>query len=68
MIVLEFSEDKFGKAMKAVSCICKKAEYIKEMFEEDAMGYRGKKKYEEDDDDEYEEMRHTSRYGSRMRY
>lgn len=69
MIVLEFSEDKFGKAMKAVSCICKKAEYIKEMFEEDAMGYRGKKKYEEDDDD-YEDYgrKHESRYSTRMRY
>lgn len=56
MIVLEFSEDKFGKAMKAISCIVKKAECIKEMFEEDAMGYRGKKfRYDEyDDDDEYE--------------
>lgn len=65
MIVLEVTEDKFGKIMKAVSCIAKKAECLKELFEEDAMSYRGKKHYDDDDDEEEE---YRSRYSTRRRY
>ena len=64
MIVLEITEDKFGKVMKAVSEIGKHSECLAAMFEDFAedseynekSGYR--KKY--DDDDMY-----GSRYGMR---
>ena len=70
MIVLEFTEDKFGKAMKAISEIGKHSECLAAMFEDltedseygDKMGNR---KYYDDDD------MYGSRYGmrrSRRRY
>lgn len=70
MIVLEFTEDKLGKAMKAISEIGKHSECLAAMFEdltedseyEDKMGNR---KYYDDDD------MYGSRYGmrrSRRRY
>ena len=64
MIVLEFTEDKFGKAMKAVSKITEHAECLHDLFEELAEDseygnrYGNRKKY--DDDDMYD-----SRYGMR---
>lgn len=64
MIVLEFTEDKFGKAMKAVSKITEHAECLHDLFEEltedSEYGdrYGNRKKY--DDDDMY-----GSRYGMR---
>lgn len=64
MIVLEFTEDKFGKAMKAVSKITEHAECLHDLFEEltedSEYGdrYGNRKKY--DDDDMYD-----SRYGMR---
>ena len=64
MIVLEFTEDKFGKAMKAVSKITEHAECLHDLFEELTEDseyddrYGNRKKY--DDDDMY-----GSRYGMR---
>jgi hypothetical protein len=63
MIVVEFTEDKFGKVMKAVSKITEHAECLHDLFEEiteDAYGdrYGNRKRY--DDDDMY-----GSRYGNR---
>lgn len=63
MIILEVTEDKFGKIMKAVSEIGKHSECLEAMFEdltEDSeYGERsGRKEY--DDDDIY-----NSRYGMR---
>ncbi len=60
MIVLEFTEDKFGKAMKAVSKITEHADCLKEMFEDlvEESEYGNRKRY--DDDDMY-----GSRYGMR---
>lgn len=64
MIVLEFTEDKFGKAMKAVSKITEHAECLHDLFEELAEDseygnrYGNRRKY--DDDDMYD-----SRYGMR---
>ena len=64
MIVLEFTEDKFGKAMKAISKITEHAECLHDLFEELAEDseygnrYGNRKKY--DDDDMYD-----SRYGMR---
>ena len=64
MIVLEFTEDKFGKAMKAVSKITEHAECLHDLFEELAEDseygnrYGNRKRY--DDDDMYD-----SRYGMR---
>ena len=63
MIILEVTEDKFGKLMKAVSEIGKHSECLAAMFEdltEDSeYGERGNRK-EYDDDDIY-----NSRYGMR---
>ena len=64
MIVLEFTEDKFGKAMKAISKITEHAECLTAIFEDLAEDseygdrYGNRKKY--DDDDMY-----GSRYGIR---
>lgn len=60
MIVLEFTEDKFGKAMKAVSKITEHAECLHDLFEElvEDSEYGNRRKY--DDDDMY-----GSRYGMR---
>lgn len=64
MIVLEFTEDKFGKLMKYASEIMKHAECLSDMFEDMAESseysdrYGNRKKY--DDDDMY-----GSRYGMR---
>lgn len=60
MIVLEVTEDKFGKLMKSASEIMKHAECLSTMFEDLAEDseYGNRKKY--DDDDMY-----GSRYGMR---
>ena len=60
MIVLEFTEDKFGKAMKAVSKIGEHAECLQAIFEDlaEESEYGNRRKY--DDDDMY-----GSRYGMR---
>ena len=66
MIVLEVTEDKFGKAMKAISKITEHAECLHDLFEELAedseYGERsryGSRKYYDDDD------MYGSRYGMR---
>ena len=63
MIVLEFTDDKFGKAMKAISEIGKHSECLAAIFEDLASdseyGERGHKKYDDDDD------MYGSRYGMR---
>lgn len=60
MIILEFTEDKFGKAMKAISKISEHAECLAEMFEDlsEDSEYGNRKEY--DDADKY-----GSRYGMR---
>ena len=62
MIILEITDDKFGKIMKAVSEIGKHSECLEAMFEDLAedseYNERNHKKY--DDDDMY-----GSRYGMR---
>ena len=59
MIILEFTEDKFGKAMKAITKIAEHADCLQEMFEDlsEESEYGNKKHY---DDDMY-----GSRYGMR---
>ena len=63
MIVLEFTDDKFGKAMKAVSEIGKHSECLAAIFEDLAAdseyGERGRKEYDYNDD------MYGSRYGMR---
>lgn len=68
MIVLEFTEDKFGKAMKAISKITEHAECLHEIFEDlaeedseygDRGGRYGNRKHYDDDD------MYGSRYGMR---
>lgn len=61
MIVLEITEDKFGKAMKAVSKITEHAECLHDLFEElalDSESYYGERKRYGDD-------MYGSRYGMR---
>lgn len=64
MIVVEFTEDKFGKAMKAISKISEHAECLSAIFEDLAenseYGERSSKYKRYDDDDMY-----GSRYGMR---
>ena len=68
MIVLEVTEDKFGKAMKAISKITEHAECLHDLFEElaedsnygDRYGSRYGNRREYDDDTMY-----GSRYGMR---
>lgn len=69
MIVLEFTEDKLGKAMKAIAEISKYSECLAAMFEdltEAEYGDKTRNRKSYDDDDMYD-----SRYGvrrSRGRY
>lgn len=65
MIVIEMSEDKFGKAMKDIACIEDKLEGIKGIFEEEASGvsYRNKRYLNDDYDREY--PRERKPYGGR---
>lgn len=65
MIILELSEDKFGKAMKALTCIVEKTNMLKSMFEEDSMGYRH---HEDDEDEDYEQERRYNMRGGRSGY
>jgi Asp-tRNA(Asn)/Glu-tRNA(Gln) amidotransferase C subunit len=64
MMIVEFTEDKFGKAMKAISKITEHADCLQEIFEDLAEDsefgnrYGNRKRY--DDDDMY-----SSRYGMR---
>ena len=64
MIVLEFTDDKFGKAMKAISEIGKHSECLAAIFEDLSAdfeyGERSRHHKEYDDDDIY-----GSRYGMR---
>ena len=62
MIVLEITEDKFGKAMKAVSKITEHAECLHDLFEDlaEESEYGNRYGNRRDDDDMY-----GSRYGMR---
>ena len=64
MIILEFTDDKFGKVMKAISEIGKHSECLAAMFEDLAedseYGERNRHHKDYDDDDMY-----GSRYGMR---
>ena len=60
MIVLEVTEDKFGKVMKAISEIGKHSECLAAIFEDlaEESEYGNRKHYEDDD-------MYNSRYGMR---
>jgi hypothetical protein len=60
MIVLEFTEDKFGKAMKAISEIGKHSECLEAIFEDLAEDSHYGERRHHDDEDMY-----GSRYGMR---
>lgn len=66
MIALEFTEDKFGKAMKAISKITEHAECLREMFEDLSEGEYGERRHY-DDDDMYS-SRYNMRRGGRRSY
>ena len=64
-MIVEFTEDKFGKAVKAISKISEHAECLQAIFEDLAEDseygnrYGNRRKYDDDDD------MYGSRYGSR---
>lgn len=63
MIVLEITDDKFGKVMKTISEIGKHSECLEAIFEdlvEESSEYGNKMGYRNDDDDMY-----NSRYNMR---
>lgn len=66
MIILELTDEKFGKGMEAISVIEKKIECLKSIFEEGELSQRKRKKYDDEDEEEYG-FRHGygSRYGMR---
>lgn len=51
MMVIELTEDRFGKIMKDIACIADKLSEVKEVFEDEAMGQRRSKGYEYPDHD-----------------
>lgn len=68
MIVIELSEDRFGKAMKNITCIEDKLKEIKEVFEDEAMDYRRQEPQYEDPyyrRDRYQ-RNHTKEYNRYM--
>lgn len=66
MIILELTDEKFGKGMEAISVIEKKIECLKGIFEEGELSQRKHIKKYDDDEEEYG-FRHGygSRYGMR---
>lgn len=71
MIILEVTDDKFGKIMKAVSEIGKHSECLEAMFEDLAedseYGERNENRKQHDDDDMYG-SRYSMRRGRRRSY
>jgi hypothetical protein len=63
MIVVEYSNEDYGKIMEYVSCIEKKASKIKDILAEDTMDHRYKMRYKdhEEDEDDYEDYKFHSR-------
>ena len=70
MIVLEFTEDKFGKAMKAISEIGKHSDCLAAMFEDlsEDSEYGERKHHKEYDDDDMYNSRYGMRRGGRRPY
>ncbi len=70
MIVLEFTEDKFGKAMKAISEIGKHSDCLAAMFEDlsEDSEYGERKYHKEYDDDDMYNSRYGMRRGGRRSY
>lgn len=59
MMVIEFTEDKIGKAMKAISKIGEHVECLSELFEDSESRYGNRRRYDDDEDYRY-------RYGRRI--
>ena len=66
MMIIELTEDKFGKAIRDIACIEEKLEGIKFIFEGEAMGYRKHKDYPEYEEED-EEIEPSYRMGMRGR-
>lgn len=66
MVIIEMTEDKFGKAMRDIACIEEKLECIKFIFEGEAMGYRKHKDYPEYEEED-EEIEPPYRMGNKGR-
>lgn len=62
MIVVEMTEDKFGQAMKDITCIEEKLEGLKHIFENESMGYRNNRRYA-GDEREYRDYQKEYGYG-----
>ena len=70
MIILETTEDKFGKAMKALSKIYEHADCLHELFEDlsEDSEYGERKQHKEYDDDDMYNSRYGMRRGGRRSY
>jgi hypothetical protein len=70
MIILEVTEDKFGKLMKAVSEIGKHSECLAAMFEDLAEDseYGERNEYRKHDNDDMYNSRYGMRHGGRRSY
>ena len=70
MIVLEFTEDKFGKAMKAISKIGEHTECLRAIFEDltEDSEYGERSHHKRYDDDDIYGSRYGMRRGGRRSY
>lgn len=62
MILVEYSTDDYGKVMKYISCIKKKACELEEILERDTMDQRSRKYRDFDEDDEDEDYKYRHKY------
>lgn len=69
MIVIELTEDKFGKAMKSLACAEDKIQEIKEMLRQESMDHRSHNMYPQyryEDEDFRMRGGHTDNYNRYM--
>lgn len=62
MILVEYSTDDYGKVMKYISCIKKKASELEEILEHDTMNQRSRKYRDFDEDDDDEDYKYRQKY------
>ena len=66
MIVIELTEDKFGKAMKDLACMEDKLQEIKELFEHESMEHRKRSMYPYEEEEYRMRNRRSDSYNRYM--
>lgn len=66
MMMIELTEDKFGKAMKDLACIEDKLQEIKEVFEQESIGHRNRPMYPYEEEDYRMRGRRSNSYNRYM--